>query len=229
MNMSRLFLIFLLLGGTAIAFKSTWKAHTPLSHVMLYGLNEPVSITTEAGTRADIEPANPARVCVRASGGSGGCFEAKSNESSFPLEPETVLVRFPSRGSKRAILFSSHEDFSGSGTATFVSVLIWTGTLTNVLPTTVLSNQSDYHVWNAPSTSMFPIITVADFVLSPDESHFGRHHYRVKTFVFEQQSRTYSLRDEYVTKAKYAVIDTPKKDHVVQAELSRIKARLARR
>lgn len=74
--------------------------------------------------------------------------------------------------------------------------------------------------------SKHKILSVADAKWAEDESHYGHHRYRVRTYVYSGKSAVYSQADDYVTAKKYPGLDDVERLDVLGPEEPAIRARL---
>lgn len=185
-----------------------------------------VHVKTEPGAS---DGTTPAKLCA-ASANKSSCYPAVADNDRFPANPQFRLVaRSKKRGTAQWILFTAERQpfFSRQDHVLTLLALDSSLQLRNTLPSIVLSEQSETRVWYDPKLSPAPILSTADFVWNMQtETHFGQHHYRVRTYLWNEFSQSYRLSDEYVTVKQYPGFDEVEDVQVIEAELSTITTHL---
>jgi len=195
-----------------------------LSSALAFGQTHPTAEVTQGSVDEDGVPTGPASLCV-ASKETRECYTPPKHTPSFGLRAKSSTVTL--REGFEALLFKADAWGGGSGILTVVALLVSRdGTLVNLLPDTALTNQSEYRLWNEPTISDTALFVTADYVGDEDESHFGRHRYRVTIYSFSKESRCYVMRDEYVTLKKYSGLDQGDSVSVLEPERHEILTRL---
>lgn len=183
-----------------------------------------VPATNEGGA------AEPARVCILVSP-SKACFSPARDTTArleFGIEPHAELVRIaPGRN---GLLFTAGASAGGSGSLTSLALLDFDGQeLRNLLPTIVLTNQSQYAFWREPGISPAALLLTADFVWARGETHFAPHRYLVTVYGFREGVGKYGRLERYTTTRKYPGLDDADEISVLGPErpviLARLKAR----
>jgi hypothetical protein len=86
-----------------------------------------------------------------------------------------------------------------------------------------------------PLPNSIPVLVTADFIWDfealkvsngQQETHFARHHYSVRAFVFDATSGQYLKRVDYTTQKKYPGVDDVDSIHVLDPEKLAIQDKL---
>ena len=168
----------------------------------------------------------PARICT-GSAGTDHCYAPPSEKLyAFGLEPQATLAG--QINGQALILFSAMFSGCGSGTLTDYSLLaIRNGEFVKLSPKIQLTNQSEYQLWHLPQISPFPIFVTADFLWDfKTETHFSRHRYSVRAFVFDPDAGLYQEKLHFETKKKYPGLDDADKLNVLESEKPGVTSRL---
>ena len=175
----------------------------------------------------DCFPKTPARFCLGSSG-TERCFAPASTKNYiFGLEPKATPVG--ELDGNPLTLFSAVFSGCGSGTLTDFSLLsVHDGEIVNLLPTVRLTDQSEFKLWNLAHITKLPVLVTADFIwdFAANESHFARHRYAIRAYVFETKSGRYREAVKYETTRKYPGLDETGEVKVLEAERAIILARV---
>jgi hypothetical protein len=188
------------------------------------GAAQPVHVTSATGPDAR----KGARLCVSFAAKTF-CYTATANGKPFRLEPVwkpiAVIGNPPSAG---YLLFTALGEpfFSRQDKHLSLLVLDSVNGLRNVLPPLVLSEQSEYSIWQDPQFSPLPIVTTAEFHWDMEhETHFGPHRYRIDTYVADSDGQ-YVLKDTYLTDHQYPGLDEASRVVVLESEMKAVRQHL---
>jgi hypothetical protein len=197
-----------------------------LSCALALGQTHPTVEVTKGSVDEDGVPTGSASVCL-VSKASRECYTPPQHDPPFGLRAEANTV--PLRKGFDALLFRADAWAGGSGILTTLALLVSReGRLVNLLPDVALTNQSEYRFWNEAAISDTALFVTADYVWGENESHFGRHRYRVTTYSFSKELQEYAIRDEYLTLKKYAGYDQAETITVLEPEKQEVLSRLRR-
>jgi hypothetical protein len=183
-----------------------------------------VEVIAADATPDGIEPSGPAKLCVV---GTSRCFTAPKHDPQFGFSPKAEVVQI--NDTQQAVLFTAVASASGSGTLTLLVLLdLRNGNWVNLLPDEAITNQGEYKMWRESRVSTAALFVVADFVWGEGETHFAEHRFKVTTYTFGANTRSYYLRDRYVTSGKYSSLDDVDEVDVLSHEKSEIVRRLLR-
>jgi len=149
----------------------------------------------------------------------------------FALDPSFETIGDPGATAiAGAILFKADAEpfLSRRDTRVMLFVLKRGPELVSVLPDVFLSEQSEYLTWEDKGISSMPIITTADYnwSLAAGETHFARHHYSIRSYVWNASAFQYELLDGFSTSSRYPGFDEVQKIQVISHEIAVVKARL---
>jgi hypothetical protein len=157
-------------------------------------------------------PTSDAKLCIVVS--SQTCFplspqrdkDDKDADFYFGLYPKAQ--RIPLRSGGSLVLFFA-DSGGGSGSSARFALLRYepNGSLRDLLPTLMLSNQSDHALWNVPTISDMPLLVTADFIWEGSEGHYGPHFYEIRAYRFSTRTGKYAQILKYQTSHKYRGFD----------------------
>src|SRR5450756_497353 len=199
---------------------SQCRRFIPLLMSMLLWIGHPLEGSEPAATTLEfpaykihpghVERSNPyfpttnARLCLVT--GQRECFTLASSvyakhpdgDTFYGLLPKAMRVTLPSGGS--LILFHANSG-GGSGSSDRFVLLRYEsdGHLNNLLPSLILSNQSDIALWDIPSVSSMPILATADFIWEGMEAHYGRHFYQIRAYRYDPRTERYRQVFKYLS------------------------------
>lgn len=173
----------------------------------------PPFILHEGANDEDGLPASNARLCL--SNGPRTCFSLSSLRPDkkykdlvfdFGLFPKAQRVPLHSGGS--LVLFSA-DCGGGSGSSTRFALLRYEqdGSLRDLLPELMLTNQSDHALWDVPAVSDMPLLVTADFIWEGLEGHYGPHFYEIRVYRYNPGTGKYAEILKYQTSHKYRGFD----------------------
>jgi hypothetical protein len=180
-------------------------------------------------------PTTAAGICLGDTG-TTHCYSPPdpSGKSPFGLNPKATTVGH--LDGQDLTLFTAAFSAGGSGELTNYALLsIRKGEFLNLLPKLQLTNQSEFAVWNLTELSPLPILVTADFVWSPygaqgsnneQETHFGRHHYAMRVYIYDQATTLYTERVRYTTEKTYPGLDDVDGIKVIGPEQKKILTQL---
>jgi hypothetical protein len=172
-------------------------------------------------------PTTPARICLGTTEMSC-CYIHPDymKDAPFGLSPKAQTIA--ELDGQDLTLFTATFSGGGSGDLTnFALLVVKDGGFVNLLPKVQLTNQSEYQIWSLPQFSKFPVLVTADFIWDfealkasngQQETHFARHQYSVRAFVFDTTSGQYLKRIDYTTQKKYPGLDEVDSIHVLDPE-----------
>lgn len=170
---------------------------------------------------------NAPRTCYKLDSIRDGSF-TKGEVVNFGRAPRAERHELSDGGS--LVLFMASSG-GGSGTTFRLALLRYstTGSLDDLLPRTLVDNQSDYALWEEPNLSSMPILLTADFLWGAMEAHYGDHRYTVRAYRYDEPSAKYEPVLRYVTKHKYPsadIFDGARRYPVLRHERERIVSEL---
>jgi hypothetical protein len=197
------------------------SAHYPAAQFK----GQQIAITHPKATGTDCEAVTnaPAKLCLRP---MEACYTPPDREPPFGFRPHAEVMRLGPR--LEAVLFTAESSSCGSGGLHFLSLLdVRDGKILNLLPEVIVSNQGEYSIRLEPSVSPIAMFMTADAIWAKEETHFGRHHFRVTVYTFDASHFAYSQRIQYVTGSKYPTLDDVERISVLAHEKSEILSRLS--
>ena len=149
----------------------------------------------------------------------------------FGLDPSFEAIgRSDARSVAKVILFKADAEpfLSRRDTRVMLFVLTAGPQLRTVLTDVTLSEQREYLAWIDTSLSPMPILTTADYTMNAagGETHFGKHHYSVVSYVWNPSSVYYERVDSFTTSSRYPGFDEVQKIQVISREMAAIKDHL---
>lgn len=181
----------------------------------------------EGSLDGDGFPTGNARLCIV---GSRQCYDLTEHDRSkqfpFGLHPVAREIALPSGAN--LVLFTAEFSGGGSGSLNGIALLKnqRDGKIVDLTPNVSMTEQGEVKVWNEPSISSMPLMVVANFVWSKDETHFAAHKFEIRSLVFDKSSNRYVVRDEYLTAHKYPSLDESDGIKVLESEKAVVIARL---
>jgi len=144
----------------------------------------------------------------------------------YGLNPKVEPLKL--RPGVEAFLFTADSGGVSEHTRRLGILIDRNGSLVDLLTDVTISVElGEYHLWTDASVSNSLIVTTANYVWGDGEAHYTQHRYRITTYTLGPKSDRYTLRDEFVTAAKYVLTDsTPIK--VLEAEQQETLVRLKR-
>jgi hypothetical protein len=173
-----------------------------------------------------------AKLCVTVATRTS-CYIAKVNGKPFPIKPEWRAISVTGRpGVARYLLYTALREPFFSRQDKHMALLALDsgrGDLRDVLPPIILSEQSEYSIWQDNRFSPLPIVTTADFQWDIEkETHFGPHQYRVNTYLYDDKGK-YVVTDSYLTERRYPGLDDASQIAVIWGEMNTLRQHLAER
>ncbi|WP_188552229.1 hypothetical protein [Edaphobacter dinghuensis] len=157
-------------------------------------------------------PISGAKLCI--SRRPGICYQMPSHTAmgnvtyEFGLDPHSERISAIEGNSW--IFFSAMFSAGGSGTLTRFAMLRYEednggASITNLLPYTGATDESEHAIWRISSVSKYPILVEADFIWGQGETHFDSpHFYTAETWTFDPKSDRYAKTLSYKTSKKYS-------------------------
>jgi len=178
-------------------------------------------------TNSDGFPITAAQLCF-GSENSEHCYSPPDQDPPFGANPQSQPIKL-STGTE-LVLFTAESSAGGSGSLTILALVEdRNGQALNLLPKVVVSNQSEYALWNLSEISAMPVLVTADFLWTDGETHFSSHHYRIRAYVYNKQVGRYLEQVQFPTAKKYPGLDDVDNIHVLAPERSGIVTKLKQR
>jgi hypothetical protein len=157
-------------------------------------------------------PTSDAKLCIVDS--SQTCFSLspqrglndKDEDLYFGLYPKTQRIPLRSGGSL-VLFFADCGGDSGSSARFALLRYERNGSLRDLLPTLMLSNQSDHALWDVSAASDMPLLVTADFIWEGLEGHYGSHFYEIRVYRYNTSTGKYAQVLKYQTSHKYRGFD----------------------
>lgn len=194
-----------------------------LTKAKLVSPTDPISFppfrTYEGKLDGDGFPMTNAQLCIIR---TNVCYNFaqhhRAKEYPFGMNPKAQKVQLNSGANLE--LFSATFSAGGSGSLEGVALLKYqrNGRLIDLTPAVTRTNQSDLKVWLLHDISSWPVLAVADYRWTKNETHFSNHFYTVQAYLFDEASNAYVLRLSYVTERKYAGLDESNQINVLNPE-----------
>ncbi len=99
----------------------------------------------------------------------------------------------------------------------------------NLLPVVQLTEQSDHAIWQLQSISPMPVLVTADYVWGKGETHFEKHAFEIRAYLYDFSKGNYSEKMRYRASGRYPSFDETDRVQVLIPERAEIIRRLSAR